>query len=157
MAASAGWSLQEAIHARLTSDAALTALLGGPRIYDHVPNASRTPYVTFGPSIARDWSTGTEDGEEHVVTLHIWTDAGGRKASDAIVAALRTALHDSELFLIDHRAKPVDRFAFELTDATGVRNAFSASGTDVDLADKGNGILEVTLPMNGADAVVLTK
>jgi hypothetical protein len=103
MSASSAWSLQEAIHARLTSDAALTALLGGPRIYDHVPHATRAPYVTFGPSVVRDWSTGTEDGEEHVVTLHVWTEVGGRKVSDAIVAALRAALHDSELFLIDHR------------------------------------------------------
>jgi len=61
------------------------------------------------------------------------------------------------VFLIDHRAQPIDRFTFELMDATGFRSAFSASGAHVDLADKGNGTLEVTLSMNAADAVVLTR
>ncbi len=64
--ASASWALQSAIFARLTADAVLTALLGGERMYDDVPVRAEFPYLTFGQSSDRDWSTGTDAGREHV-------------------------------------------------------------------------------------------
>lgn len=62
-----------------------------------VPARSEFPYVTFGQSVERDWSTGTEDGKEHVVTLHVWSRARGRKESDDILEAARAALQDAAL------------------------------------------------------------
>ena len=100
---SASWALQKALHQTLTTQAELVTLLGGPHVYDHVPRGVTYPYVTFGVSTQRDWSTGSEDGGEHIVTLHIWSKAAGRLESDAVGAAVRSALHDQALTLTGHR------------------------------------------------------
>jgi hypothetical protein len=100
---SSSWALQQSIFARLTADAALTALLGGPRVHDDVPQASPFPYISFGHSLVRDWSTGSEDGSEHVVTLHVWSQGKGKKEAHEIMDAVRSALHDQALSLAGHR------------------------------------------------------
>ncbi len=101
--ASASWALQQAVFARLTSDGALTELLGGARVYDDVPVRVAFPYVTFAQGSERDWSAGHEAGAEHAVVLHVWSRASGRKEALAIIEALRAALHDAVLTLTDHR------------------------------------------------------
>ena len=101
--AGAGWALQRAVHQRLTMNGALLALLGGPNVWDHVPRAAAYPYVTFGVSTNRDWSTGSEDGVEHVFTLHIWSAAAGRHEIDGIAFSIRAALHDAPMTLDGHR------------------------------------------------------
>jgi len=100
---SPAWELQKAIYSRLVADAPLLALLGGARIYDDVPRGAAFPYVTFGPNTTRDWSTGTEPGSEHTVTLRTWTKAGGEKEVHLLLEAIRTALHDITLTLTGHR------------------------------------------------------
>lgn len=100
---SSSFALQKAFFLKLTADAALASLLGGPRIYDDVPARGEFPYVTFGQTTERDWSTGTDDGGEHIVTLHVWSRAAGRKEADEIMSAVRTALHDQVLSLTGHR------------------------------------------------------
>lgn len=102
MPISSAWSLQQAIHQHLSADTDLNALLAG-RIYDHVPRDATYPVLTFGQSIARDWATGSEDGEEHVVTLHVWSDGGSRRQAHDIMSAVRRALNAAALTLTDHR------------------------------------------------------
>jgi len=111
---SAAWALQKSVHAALTADVPLTALLGGPRIYDDVPRGASFPYLTFGLSTERDWSTGGEAGAEHVLTLHVWSEAGGRKETHEIIGAVRAALHDAALTLVGHR---LVNLRHELSDA----------------------------------------
>lgn len=101
--ASAGLELQKAINLALRSDAALVALLGGAKIFDDVPQGSEFPYLTFGQSSARDWSTGTDTGHEHVITLHVWSRAAGRRQIYAIVGAVEAVLHDKSLTLSGYR------------------------------------------------------
>lgn len=101
--ASAGLELQKAINQALRQDVALLALLGGAKVHDDVPQRTEFPYVTFGQSIVRDWATSTEPGHEHVVTLHVWSRAAGRKQSYEIMAAIEDALHDRALTLAGHR------------------------------------------------------
>jgi hypothetical protein len=112
---SATFALQKAIHLALTNAPTVTTQLGGPRIYDHVPRGQPYPYVTFAQTSDRDWSTGTEAGSEHTVTLHVWTEAAGRKQALAILDAIATALHDAPLSLDGHRLINLRR---EFTDAT---------------------------------------
>jgi hypothetical protein len=100
---SASWSLQQSVFATLTADTAVTALLGADRIYDDVPQGSPKPYLTLGQSTVRDWSTGTEAGNEHLLTLHVWSDARGKKQASEIADAIRMALHDQPLTLVGHR------------------------------------------------------
>jgi len=99
----ASWSLQRAIHSLLTTDATLLALLGGPHVYDHVPREAAFPYVTFGQTTERDWSTGGHEGNEHIVTLHAWSQGSGRLELQDIVSTVRVALHHADLVLSDHR------------------------------------------------------
>jgi hypothetical protein len=101
--ASAGWALQQSIFATLSANATLVGLLGAPRVYDDVPQGADFPYLTFGQSTARDWSTGSEDGDEHILTLHVWSQERGKKQAHAIMDAVRTALHDQALALAGHR------------------------------------------------------
>lgn len=100
---SAAFALQKAIFDTLTNDAATLAALGGPRIYDDAPARTQFPFVTFGQSTERDWSTGSDEGYEHVITLHVWSRARGRKETQVVIAAARAALHDQELTLSGHR------------------------------------------------------
>lgn len=99
----AAWSLQKAMFAALGANVPLTTLLGGQRIYDDVPVRSEFPFVTFAQSSERDWSAGSEPGEEHTVTLHVWSRAAGRKEIHQIMGALRSALHDQPMTLEAHR------------------------------------------------------
>ena len=58
-----------------------------------MPQKSEFPYLTLGQSSQRDWSTGTEPGTEHLLTLHVWSRARGRREARDIIAALELALH----------------------------------------------------------------
>lgn len=99
----ASWALQRAIHQTLTSDADLTSLLGGADVYDHVPRGTAFPYVTFAQTTETDWSTGSCAGNEHLLTLHIWSQARGRRELQRIIARIRTLLHDADLTLSGFR------------------------------------------------------
>lgn len=101
--ASAGWALQKAIHQTLAADAGLTGLIGGPRVFDDAPRDAAFPYVTFGQSTLQDFSTGTEESDEHLVTLHVWSRMAGRKQTHEIMGALRSALGSASLALEGHR------------------------------------------------------
>lgn len=49
-----------------SADGAVVAALGGARVYDDVPKRAEFPYLTFGQTTERDWSTATEPGHEHI-------------------------------------------------------------------------------------------
>jgi hypothetical protein len=100
--ASAGFELQRAVYSSLSGDATLAGLLGGAHIYDDVPRDAAYPYVTVGQSSWRDWSTGGEDGEEHTLTLHVWSDSGGHRETHHIMTRVRERLHDAALTLTGH-------------------------------------------------------
>lgn len=117
--ASSAWELQKAIYASLIADTALTGLLGGARIYDDVPRGAELPYVTFGQSTVRDWSTGTDSGFEQLFTVHVWTRVNGERLAHQIMAALRDRLHDTALTLA----------GFKLVN---LRHEFSDSVRDAD-------------------------
>jgi Protein of unknown function (DUF3168) len=101
--ASSAWELQKAIYAALAADVPLGALLGGARVYDDVPRGIEPPYITFGQSTVRDWSTGTDPGHEHLFTLHVWTRVNGERLAHQIMSAVRDRLHDGALTLTGFR------------------------------------------------------
>lgn len=98
----ASWALQRSIYQALTGSSELTSLLGGDRIFSDAPPAAQFPFMTFGQTVTLDWSTGSEDGTEHSVTLHVWSRADGAEEVHEILEATRTALHDQTLALEDH-------------------------------------------------------
>lgn len=103
MSESASWAVQQALVRALRGDQALVALLGGERVHDRVPPQVAYPFLSFGAGTARDWSTSTENGCEHLLTLHVWSQAGGRKEILRIMNEVRRVLAAGELELDDHR------------------------------------------------------
>src|SRR3989337_89467 len=102
MAAVASWALQRGVYQALAGSLDLTTLLGGVRVYDDAPQAAPYPFITLGQNVIRGWSTGTEDGAEHTLTLHVWSRSGGKKQALEIIEAIRAVLHDRPLALADH-------------------------------------------------------
>ncbi|MCB1453549.1 MAG: DUF3168 domain-containing protein [Rhizobiaceae bacterium] len=94
--------VQKAIHAALSGDAGVLALLGGARVYDHAPPNVPFPYITFGRTSIYDWSTGTESGTEQLLTLHVWSKGKGKKEAHALVDAVGERLNDADLALDGH-------------------------------------------------------
>jgi hypothetical protein len=90
-------ALRAAIHDALLADGALTALLGGPKIYDEPPKNAAFPYVTLGEARIEDFSAGGEPSEEHRLTLHAWSQQGGHRQAHMIAGALLQALDDAPL------------------------------------------------------------
>lgn len=102
MAKNPAHDLQSAIYSALENHAGLSALLGGARIFDDVPQRAHFPYVTFGDIETSDWDTQTSNGHEHIVTLHVWSDHRGRKQVNRIIGEIDAALDDQDLALSDH-------------------------------------------------------
>jgi len=102
MTTAASWALQRSIYQALTASSELMSLLGGARIYAKPPQGADFPYITIGQSVNLDWSTGTEDGNEHSLTLHVWSRAGNSHEVHEIIQVIRMVLHNQALSLEDH-------------------------------------------------------
>lgn len=94
--------LQKAIHQELIANVPLVSALGDAKIYDHNPEAAGFPYIVLGEATCTDWSTSTEDGNQHNFMLHIWSRRSDRQQIYNIQQILRDSLHDSELSAADH-------------------------------------------------------
>lgn len=92
-------ALQAAVFQRLSSDAALAALVGA-NIYDALPSGSLPPlYVTLGAERVKDASDALEAGAVHDLTVSVITDGAGFQAAKDAAAAVSDALVDAGLAL----------------------------------------------------------
>lgn len=90
-------ALQAGIYTRLTGYSALTSVLGGGKIYDHVPQGMDAPYVVIGEDTAIDADTKSNNGWEVTLTIHCWDfEKAGRKSIKTIMGHIYDALHNSE-------------------------------------------------------------
>ncbi|KQQ58605.1 MULTISPECIES: DUF3168 domain-containing protein [Rhizobium/Agrobacterium group] len=92
-------ALLQAIHARLASDAALVAMVGDRGIVDRLLPRPVLPCVVFGDMESRQLSADTPPGEEHLLTIEVWSAAGGRKMAQDIALRVLTLLDDAPLVL----------------------------------------------------------
>ena len=99
------WALQQAVFAALARDGTIAALAGG-RVFDHVPRRTPFPYVVVGESRASDWSTKTEAGSEHALTIHVWSRAKGTRETRLVAQAVIDALNGAPLAV--HGATLID-------------------------------------------------
>lgn len=120
----ASLALQKAVFAALVADAGVGAMIGD-RIFDAAPRNVAFPYATFGDARAGDWSTGTEDGVEHRLILHVWSRERGKAECWAAIDAIRTALHDAPLDLDGH---VLVNLRFEAADAGQDRDGITWHG-----------------------------
>ncbi|WP_105381920.1 DUF3168 domain-containing protein [Neorhizobium alkalisoli] len=92
-------ALLRAIHRRLGSDAALSALVGADGIRDRLLARPELPCIVFGEMETRDYSTSSEAGEEHFLTIEIWSEGEGRREAQQIAGLVHGLLHDTALSL----------------------------------------------------------
>ncbi|WP_348626630.1 DUF3168 domain-containing protein [Rhizobium sp. R711] len=69
---------------------------------DRLVTGRKLPCVVFGELDSNDYSTSTERGEEHLFTLEIWIDAGGRKQAQIVASRLHALLQDAAIDLGRH-------------------------------------------------------
>jgi hypothetical protein len=110
---SAANALLQAIHQRLSADVALTGMIGPDGIRDRLLPRAALPCIVFGDMETRDFSTSTEHGEEHLLTLEIWSEGEGRRQAQTIAGLVRSLLDDAALTL--------DGFSLVSLLQTGVR------------------------------------
>lgn len=84
------WAVQQAIYAKLTSDATLMGLIKG--VFDAVPDNQPMPYVVIGEGTEVPFRTFTSTSYVATITLHIWSGAKGYKEGLAILDRLNTLL-----------------------------------------------------------------
>lgn len=120
MSEAADASLQQAVFAKLTSDAGLMAEVG-ERIYDFVPQTATFPYVRIGDGTSIDWDTVTSNGQEHTVTVHTWSQYLGRKEVKEIMGLIYGVLHHANLSPVGHQAVLIyQEFSEVMQDPDGV-------------------------------------
>lgn len=107
-------AVRQALVARLRADPDLVALLGGARVFDHVPEREAFPYVSFEAEAA-EWDTGqTEFGKEIMIDVNAWSRKEGRRECEIILHAVERSLRDmAPAVLTDHR---LVNMTFEMAD-----------------------------------------
>lgn len=121
-------ALQQAVYARLSGDAAVTALVGSA-IHDAAPpGETGGTYVTLGPEEAQDASDVTGQAARHDFVVSVVSDAAGFQTAKEIAAAVSDALlsqpitlargHLAALWFLRARARRVDTGALRRIDLT---------------------------------------
>ena len=103
MTAAAANSLRKGLYDLLVADGALAARLGGARVYDEAPRNTPFPYVAMGDVRSSDWSTSTDVGAEHFVTIDVWTLHHGVKEALEIGALVTAAIEPGAISLTGQR------------------------------------------------------
>lgn len=85
--------LLAAVHARLTEDVGLSALVGG-EIHDRRLDRIAAPCLMLATVETRDYSTGEAEALEVLLGFEAWS-ATGRREAEEIAGAVRDALHDA--------------------------------------------------------------
>lgn len=96
----ANHALQKAIYSKLVTDVPLMAKVTG--VWDEPNENVALPIVVIGEGTTLDHSTKTEAGQNHTLTLHIWSNAVGRMELKEIMGLVYDALHDAVLALDGH-------------------------------------------------------
>lgn len=102
------WPLQQAVYQLLSGDPSVTALVGA-RIYDApVPlDAEAEPeglYLTIGDERVEDWSTATDRGAAHLLTIAVHAPRRGFAEAKQAAGAVSDALLGGALSLSRGRA-----------------------------------------------------
>lgn len=118
-------ALQKAVFAALVADANVGALVAD-RIFDAAPRNAAFPYLSFGDARIGDWSTGTEEGAEHRLALHVWSRERGKAECWALIEAVRAALHEAALDLDGHA---LVNLRFEAAEVGQDRDGITWRGT----------------------------
>jgi hypothetical protein len=95
------WPLQQALHAAISGDAGCAAFFG-PRIFDGAPPAGPDAaaeglYLTIGDETVVDWSTASDRGARHQVTLTVHAPRHGFAEAKQAAAAVSEVVLEGAL------------------------------------------------------------
>jgi hypothetical protein len=108
---SAQAAIKQAVYDLLRADAGVASVLAEdpdagspsrPAVFDHVPQRSKPetasffPYVVIGEVVIGEFDTDDIDGQETVLTLHVWDRYRGRKRVLQALDAIYDALHNAD-------------------------------------------------------------
>ena len=119
-------ALRAAILARCKVDPTLAGLMGGQvRLADEPPRGAVPVYALFAEQEARDWSTSSDRGHEHLLALAVWAAPGSAASAIAAADRIATLLDDAPLTLAGHRLVQLGVTARESArdDETGLTRA----------------------------------
>jgi hypothetical protein len=94
-----GWQLQKAVYAALVAN---TPLISLAKVYDSPAQDVAMPYVDIGEIDILDWGTKNTEGGDHNLTLHVWSNYGGKKECWSIIGQIITTLHEASLVVTGH-------------------------------------------------------
>jgi hypothetical protein len=114
MTASPIAALRKAMRDALLADAALLAALGGAHVHDVAPRRAAAPWIAFGETRLRDWSSASGRGVEIVAQIDVWSTEPGSKQALTIAERVAALLDDADLTLADWR---LVRLTHSATDA----------------------------------------
>ena len=89
--------LLQAIHLALSADTELSAMIGSGGFSDRLSTGRQLPSLVVADLVTSDYSTSTEAGEEHLLTLHAWSEAQGQRQAQTIAGRVRSLLQDAAL------------------------------------------------------------
>ena len=95
-------ALRKAIRLALLANGPLVARLGGANVFDEAPREAIPPYVAYGDSLARDWSSASDRGAEQFVILNVWSIQRGLREALDIADMIAGLLDDQPLALTGH-------------------------------------------------------
>jgi hypothetical protein len=106
-------ALRQGMRERLLSDVALSAAIGG-RIHDVAPRQTAAPWIAFGETRLRDWSTSSGRGVEALLDIDVVSDQPGAREGLQLAEQVTRLLDDAPLALNHWR---LVRLALVATDA----------------------------------------
>ncbi|MBN9061314.1 MAG: hypothetical protein BGP06_15255 [Rhizobiales bacterium 65-9] len=96
-------ALQGAIVATLNGDAALVALLGGEKTFEHAPPGTTHPWIAFEEMRSTTADVSGYATREHRIALLCVSRQPGTREALAIASRVQALLHDATLPLDGHR------------------------------------------------------
>ncbi len=97
----AGVALTRAVVAALSTDAGLSARMGG--VYDAPPPGAVVPYLTVGPDEATDASSFVREARDHRVRVRVWEAPLKALRCAQTLAAVETVVAGMGALLDGHR------------------------------------------------------
>jgi hypothetical protein len=100
--------------------AALSAIPGIGGVYDGPPPDAVAPYLVIGADIVSDWSTKTETGHEHRLSVNAWDAGPGSAGAKRLIGAVEDLLSGLSGSADEHSIVSVRLLrSFVLTDPEG--------------------------------------
>lgn len=134
MGTDAAWPLHKAVMTVLAESSELQIYLGNPpRVFDGYVVDASMPHLAFGDNRSRAWQSATFDGQEHEITLHLWSPPDDAEQSRRIAGVIINLLHDADLPVPGHALVDMQ---FESSETRYLASNGCAGGSEGDNGDQ---------------------